>query len=80
MSVAKVAITLDEGVLQQVDRLVLKRVFPSRSRVIQEAVTEKLARLDKSRLARECSKLNAADESAMAEEGMTGEMDRWPVY
>ena len=31
--------------------------FPSRSHAIQVAVEEKLARMDQSRLARECAKL-----------------------
>ncbi len=80
MSVAKVAITLDETVLHRVDRLVNKHLYPSRSRVIQDAVQEKLERLDRSRLARECARLDRKEEQSLAEEGMTEEMKKWPEY
>ena len=80
MSTAKVAITIEEDVLNKVDRLVKSRVFPNRSKAIQEAVTEKLARMDRNRLTRECSKLDKAFEQAMADEGLDSEMDSWPEY
>ncbi|PKL20131.1 MAG: CopG family transcriptional regulator, partial [Spirochaetae bacterium HGW-Spirochaetae-4] len=51
-----------------------------RSRAIQEAVSEKLARLERSRLARECAKLDQGFEQAMAEEGMSIEVRQWPEY
>lgn len=66
--------------LQQVDKLVQKSVYPNRSRVIQEAVAEKLARINRSRLARECGKLEPTEERALAEEGMSEEMSQWPTY
>ena len=50
-------------------QLVKKQVFPNRSQAIEEAVTEKLARLEKSRLAQECAKLDPKFEKALAEEG-----------
>ena len=53
MARSKVAISLDESTLDRLDQLVKKQVFPNRSQAIEEAVTEKLARLEKSRLARE---------------------------
>jgi metal-responsive CopG/Arc/MetJ family transcriptional regulator len=80
MSTTKVAITLDEKTLDRLDRLVKTRVFPNRSRAIQEAVEEKLERLERSRLARECTKLDPAFEKAMAEEGMSEELGQWPEY
>ena len=80
MAVSKVAITLDEVTLHLVDQLVHKHVYPNRSRVIQEAVAEKLARIDKSRLARECAKLEPKEERALAEEGMSEERAQWPAY
>ena len=49
MSSIKVAITLDSDTLTQVDSLVSTCVFPSRSRAIQLAVAEKLARMRHSR-------------------------------
>ena len=77
---AKVAISLDGRTLNRLDRLVKSNVFPNRSQAIQMAIDEKLARLDKSRLARECAKANPTHEKAMAEEGMLWELGEWPEY
>lgn len=78
MGRSKVAVSLDEEALQRVDRLVREGVFPNRSRAIEEALEEKLARLDRDRLARECAKLDPAFEKALAEEGMSEELAPWP--
>ena len=69
MSSVKVAVTIDRETLEQVDGLVEKKVFPSRSRAIQAALAEKLARLKRGRLAAECLKLDPKFEKALAEEG-----------
>ena len=55
---SKIAISLDETTVVRLDKLVERAIFPNRSQAIQEAVAEKLARLERSRLARECSKLD----------------------
>jgi metal-responsive CopG/Arc/MetJ family transcriptional regulator len=80
MSTIKVAITIQDHLLDRLDRLVKARVFPNRSKAVQEAVEEKLARLDRNRLAKECGKLNRKFERSMAEEGMGGEISEWPEY
>lgn len=80
MSTTKVAITLDEKTLNRLDQLVKDRVFPNRSKAIQKAVEEKLERVDRSRLARECAKLDPKFEKAMAEEGVSEELGQWPEY
>ena len=80
MSTAKIAITLDPGSLRTLDRLVRRGVFPSRSRAIQEAVNEKLARLERRRLAEECAKLDPDFEQALADEGLAAERGSWPAY
>lgn len=80
MARAKVAVSLDESTLYRLDRLVKARLFPSRSQAIQEAVEEKLSRLDRSRLARECAKLDPTFEKALAEEGLSDELSEWPEY
>ena len=80
MARAKVAISLDENTLNKLDRLVKARVFPNRSQAIQEAVAEKISRLDRSRLARECAKVDPAFEKALAEEGLSTELGVWPEY
>ena len=80
MNKTKIAITLDQNSIEQLDRLVSKHTFPNRSRAIQEAVQEKLERMERSRLARECAKLDPALEKAMAEEGLSEELSKWPEY
>jgi metal-responsive CopG/Arc/MetJ family transcriptional regulator len=80
MAVAKVAITLDEATLRRLDALVKHRVFRSRSGAIQAAVEEKLERMDRSRLARECAKLDPQQEKLLAEEGLSAEVGEWPEY
>ena len=80
MSTVKIAITIQEHLLNQLDRLVKAGVFPNRSKALQEAVEEKLARLDRRRLARECAKLDKMLERSIAEEGLSGEMSEWPEY
>lgn len=80
MAKAKLAVTLDETTLSEVDRLVKQRLFPNRSRIIEEAVREKLDRISHNRLALECAKLDPAFEKALAEEGMGEEFDQWPEY
>ncbi|WP_045220465.1 ribbon-helix-helix domain-containing protein [Desulfonatronum thioautotrophicum] len=80
MSTAKVAITMEENLLKQIDRLVSSRVYPNRSRAIQDAVAEKLQKMDRGRLVRECAKLDRTFEQAMAEEGIGAEVGQWPEY
>jgi Arc/MetJ-type ribon-helix-helix transcriptional regulator len=79
MSSAKIAISLDPEALRQVDQLVEGGVFPSRSKLIQDAVAEKLRRLGRVRLAQECAKLRPRAEQAAAEEWFRGEAE-WPEY
>ena len=80
MGTAKIAITMEEKLLKRLDRLVKSNVFPNRSRAIQEAVADKIERMDRNRLARECAKLDAPFEQAMADEGLVSEIEEWPEY
>jgi len=80
MAVAKIAISLEEDILVELDRLVRRRIFPNRSRAIQEAVREKVTRLSVNRLATECAKLDPKAEQALAEDGMSKEAAAWPEY
>ena len=80
MTTTKVAITIDSELLAQLDQLVAQHVFPNRSKAIQEAVRDTLTRLRRTRLARECAKLDPQSEQAMAEEGLAQELTTWPVY
>jgi metal-responsive CopG/Arc/MetJ family transcriptional regulator len=79
MKSAKIAVSIDNALLNQLDRLVRERRFPNRSRAVQEALREKLERLDRGRLARECGKLDRAAEQRLADEGLADELSRWPA-
>ena len=79
MGAKKVAITIDAKLLERVDRLVEEKHYPSRSRAIQEAVRERLARLDHTRLARECARLDLQFEQQLADEDF-GDLEEWPKY
>ena len=80
MAVSKIAITIDNKMLKQIDILVKSKCYPNRSKAIQEALSEKLIRLEKSRLAQECAKLDPEFEQSLAEEGFSAEMEEWPEY
>lgn len=80
MTTSKIAITINETTLNRLDFLVKSGFYPNRSRAIQEAVTEKLERLEKTRLARESAKLNPKYEQKLSEEGFESEIDEWPEY
>ena len=78
MPKAKVALTIDAGLLNQVDTLVSERRFRNRSQAVEAALAEKLGRLARTRLATECAKLDPALEQRLADEGLEGES--WPEY
>ena len=80
MGKAKIAITLDEEFISELDRLVDEHFFQNRSQAIQYAVSEKLARMKRSRLSMECAKLDTVFERAMAEEGIAEDVSQWPEY
>ncbi|HJZ49291.1 MAG TPA: ribbon-helix-helix domain-containing protein [Roseiflexaceae bacterium] len=80
MATTKVAVTIDTALLAQVDQLVAQRVFPNRSKAIQEALQDKLTRMRRGRLARESAKLDPRAEQALAEEGIEQELEAWPEY
>jgi thymidylate kinase len=80
MARSKIAISLDPLLLERIDHLMNKEVNPNRSQPIQATVEEKLARLEKSSLARECAKLDPRFEKALAEEGLTEALSQWPEY
>ena len=80
MPTKKVAITIEKKTLARLDQLVEEKRYPSRSRAIQEAVEEKLGRLDRTRLIRESAKLDPEYEQRLADEGLTEDLDEWPEY
>ena len=80
MKTVKIAITLQPNLLTRLDQLVKAKRFPNRSQAIQEAIREKLERLARSRLARECANLDRRQEQSLAEEGLGKDLEQWPAY
>lgn len=80
MPKAKVAVTLEAQLLARLDALVREERFRNRSQAIEAALEEKLQRLQRTRLAEECAKLDRAEERAVAEEGLDAELASWPEY
>jgi Arc/MetJ-type ribon-helix-helix transcriptional regulator len=59
---AKVALTLDAELLEEVDALVAQRKFRNRSQAVEAALADKVRRLKRTRLARECAKADPAED------------------
>lgn len=77
MPTTKIAISIEEDAVRQIDELVAREVYPSRSRAIQEAVADQLVKRSRSRLAEQCALLDSGDEQAMAEEFSADEVALW---
>ena len=80
MPKTKVALTLEAGLVEQVDELVARRRFRNRSQAVEAALADKLARLARTRLATEAAKLNPRDEKRLADEGLAEDLAAWPEY
>jgi metal-responsive CopG/Arc/MetJ family transcriptional regulator len=79
MSRSMIELSVDDDALAEVDRLVAEGVFPDRSEAFEDALRERLRAMRKRRLARECARLDSAEEVAAAEEVLAGEVE-WPAY
>ena len=80
MAKTKVAVTLDADLLSEVDALVREERFANRSQAIEAAVQEQLVRLKRTRLADACAVLDPAEERALAEDGLAGDLASWPEH
>jgi metal-responsive CopG/Arc/MetJ family transcriptional regulator len=80
MGTTKIAISIDKQLVRKLDRMVRNRIFPNRSKAIQQAVEEKIIRIDKNRLVRECAKLDPTFERHLADEGLSQDLEKWPEY
>ena len=80
MGKAKIAVTIDEKIVGRLDRLVKQEAFSNRSQAIEEALRDKLQRLDRTRLARELTKLDSEYEKSLAEEGIAQDGTEWPEF
>lgn len=78
---AKIAISIDTSLLKRLDNFITKKRFKNRSQAIQLAVEEVVKRLEHTRLAEECNKLDPCYERHLADEweDLEGE-EEWPKY
>jgi metal-responsive CopG/Arc/MetJ family transcriptional regulator len=80
MPKTKIAVTVDAALSGQLDALIAEAQFPNRSHAVEAALAEKLDRLRRTRLARECAKLDPEEERAWAEEGLSADRELWPEH
>lgn len=80
MAKAKVAVTVDTATLKRLDALVRSGRFASRSQAVEAAIDAHLSRLERTRLAEQCSRLDAGDERRWAELGFDADAQQWPPY
>jgi Arc/MetJ-type ribon-helix-helix transcriptional regulator len=75
--VQKIAVTLDQRTVADLDRWVREGKYPNRSRALQSAVDMLSEREKRTRLARELARLDPDEEKRLAEEGLA---EKWPEY
>lgn len=76
--VQKIAVTLDQKTVADLDRWVREGKYPNRSRAVQSAVNLLSEREKRTRLMRELAKIDPEEEKQLAEQGLS---DRaWPEY
>jgi len=80
MSTKKIAVTIDESLLKKADTLVKSKRFINRSRLIQEALRDKLKEIEKEQFMKECEKFDPEFEKELAEEGFNIGIAEWTEY
>ncbi|MGB7723753.1 MAG: ribbon-helix-helix domain-containing protein [Bryobacteraceae bacterium] len=68
--VQKIAVTLDQRTVADLDRWVKDGKYPNRSRALQSAVNTLSERERRTRLARELAKIDPKEEKQLAEQGL----------
>ncbi len=76
----KVAVTIEKDLIAKLDHMVSQGKYASRSSAVEDAVIERITKVEKSRLAEESAKLDPAFEQMMADEGLAGDLSEWPEY
>ena len=80
MPAAKVAVTIEQSLLAEVDRWVASGEYPNRSQAVQAALRQlQDVRDRRPRLLAELAKLDREEERALAEESLVAD-DQWPEY
>jgi Arc/MetJ-type ribon-helix-helix transcriptional regulator len=68
--VQKIAVTLDQRTVADLDRWVQEGKYPNRSRALQSAVNILSEREKRTRLVRELAKIDPKEEKQLAEQGL----------
>ena len=76
--VRRIAVTLNQKTVADLDKWVREGRYPNRSRALQSAVDLLAEREKRNRLARELAKLDRAAEQRLAEEGLGN--TSWPEF
>jgi len=77
MSIAKIAVSIDEKQLKKIDFYVKKHVFKNRSQAFQISINRTLEQLEHDRLTRECAKLDPKEEQELADIGIDEDLESW---
>ena len=80
MNTVRLAVSLEKNILDQIDTLVKNKQYPSRSQLVRSALKEKISKLNKNRLVKECDKLDDKFEVKLSEESFFVENEEWPEY
>ncbi len=80
MTASKIAITLDENLLREVDRWVEQNLYPNRSQAVQSALFSQVRSINQQRLEAECAKLDPHEEQEFAELGIEEALSDWSKY
>jgi metal-responsive CopG/Arc/MetJ family transcriptional regulator len=80
MATAKIAITLDDNLLREVDRWVAQKLYPNRSQAVQAALFAQATQVNLQHLEAECAKLDPQEEQEFAELGIEEALGDWSAY
>ena len=80
MPTKKIAVTIDETTLKGLEELIREGLFPNRSRAVEHALRQTVARASRTRLITALSNLDPAEEQELSDEGLPGDINEWPEY
>jgi len=77
MSTIRVTVTIDQFLINQVDKMVEKNLFKNRSAAIQTAVEDEIQKVKEKSFELACSMLDKNEEQELADEWLEG--DTWSI-
>ncbi|HAA84994.1 MAG TPA: CopG family transcriptional regulator [Kosmotogaceae bacterium] len=76
----KVAITIEKDILRELDLMVKEKNIPSRSKAIEDAISQLIENWRKNRLYEQLRNLDVEAEKAEAEESVDAVNEAWQKY